>query len=168
MRKILGDYKKDIRIPENADYHEEWNFQPSAYVHYGDLWADATEEKDFRKLDLEVIESKIDEKIRQYPEKYGFIDGKPTEAAIKIAIKRDSDFIEAQRAYIRACTIVNRLTVAKTGFEQRKKALENKVSLHITGFHAEPRNKVRLLKEREARAEKNKQKEELKKRLKEP
>ncbi len=143
MKKIVGDYKSDILIDEN-DLENEWINQPSLYLHYAEAHTAALHIKDTNKLKLEYACAKIDSSVRKDWKKY--FDSKPTESAIKNYILSHPTIRQAERAYIDSTEQANLLNGVRNSFEHRKRALENLVSLKISGFHSEPRNKTKDLK----------------------
>jgi len=137
----LRNYRLDIEIDEN-DYESEWLTHPSVYLHYAEIYADVVQWRDDAKLKMEWIEAKIDLHIRKnWDEEY-----KLTETAIKNKIKTSKKFLKVARHYNKCVKRVNSLIGIKTAFEHKKHALSNLVSMKISGFYAEPRNKVRDLK----------------------
>ena len=166
------DYKKDIRINEH-DLMTEWMEQPSLYLYYSDMFAAAVYERDRLKLKLEYMISKIDSEIRANCKKFGF-ESRPTETAIKNAILTDPRCKKADLKHLKAARQTNLLLGVKISFEHRKKALENAVSLQITGYHSEPRNKLKDIFEKkhsghnkEHKNELNKERKKIKKKDKE-
>jgi len=143
----MRDYRRDIDVdPENLE--EEWVMHPSIYLYYSELLAQALFDKDEAKLKLEWIDANIDLDIRKNYTKYDF-ESKPSEGGIRSTIIKNKKHREAENIYNLSCKKVNSLTGVKTAFEHKKHALSNLVSLRITGFHSEPRNKIQDLKSKE-------------------
>lgn len=134
------NYKEDIKI-DLSNLEDEWILQPSLYLTYSELHADAIAKRDNAKLKLEYVHAKIDSDIRKNLKKYGFTS-KPTEAAIKSAIILDKKHKKAEKTLINANKEVNVLNAVKLSFEHRKAALQNVVSLKVMGLSSEPRNLV--------------------------
>lgn len=131
------NYKDDIKIDANLE--NEWLEQPSLYLHYAELHADAIQQRDETKQELELEQAKLDEYYRDNWTKYS--ESRMTEAGVRAKILQDKRFHTVQKSLNKANHDVNVLLSAKTAFEHRKKALENLVSLLITGFHSEPKLK---------------------------
>jgi len=142
------DYNKDISVDIN-DLEAEWIEQPSLFLHYAEAHADAIHERDIQKSKMEYTYAKMYSMIKKNWEK--FFDIKPTEPAIKEFITSHKKYKKAERAFINSTRDVNVLLSAKNAFEHRKRALENLVSLRITGYHSEPKNKYSQLKEKGGR-----------------
>lgn len=132
------NYKNDLQI-DTSDLEGEWTEQPSHYMYYAEQHADAVLLKDRRKQRLEVVFAELDTEYRKKWERIS--DQKMTEQAIKSKIYTDDRYKKAQRLLNKATHDVNILASAKTAFEHRKKALENHVTLLVTGFHSEPKTK---------------------------
>ncbi len=141
----LRNYNLDIEVDEN-DLEGEWLTHPSIYMHYSQILSNAIAKRDDAKLRMEWIAAKIDLDVRKnWESKYKFTS-KPAEGAIKNTILTNKKYLKAYRNFNRCVKIVNSMTGVKTAFEHKKHSLSNLVSLAISGFHAEPRNKVRDLK----------------------
>jgi len=134
------DYKEDIRIDVN-NLEGEWIEQPSLMLHYSSLYAEAIHSRDLKKVKVDQEYARIDSEIRKDWQKH--FDSKPTEVAIKNYITLHPIYRKAEKLLINATREVNLLSGIKSSFDHRKRALENIVSLHITGFHSEPINKKR-------------------------
>ena len=138
------DYKKDIEI-DNRDLEGEWIEQPSLFLYYAEAHADAIYEKDLAKSKMEYKYATMYSDVKKNWEKY--FDSKPTEPAIKEYIIANPHYRKTEKMFLDASHHVNVMLSAKMAFDHRKRALENLVSLRITGFHSEPRNKTRKTKE---------------------
>lgn len=140
------DYAKDIKIdPHNLE--EMWLHQPSLMMEYNDLYAVAVFERDELKVKLEYTTAKLDSEIRKDYKKFDFAS-KPTESAIKNTIVFQKQYVSVVKKMLLAAKQANLMAGVRTSFEHRKKALENLVTLKVTGFYSEPRNKTKDLKER--------------------
>jgi len=132
------NYTEDIKInPDNLE--ELWIEQGSLFLKYAVAHADALHEKDNAKTALDYEYSKMYLDTKKNWEKY--FDSKPTEPAIKEHITAHPDYRKKEKYFINTAHRVNVMLAAKIAFEHRKKALENLVSLRITGFYSEPRRK---------------------------
>ena len=131
------NYEEEIHIDQN-DLEGEWLIQASLYLKYSELHANAVCERDTAKVRVEYTHAQLDTEYRKNWEKY--FDSKPTEGAIKSKIIQDPKFRKAEKLLISENKKVNLYFGIKLAFDHRKKALENLVSLRISGFHSEPRN----------------------------
>lgn len=136
----MRDYKQDISIDTN-DLESEWIEQPSLFLYYAEAHAEAIHLRDTQKSKLDLVYSEMYSDIKKNWEDY--FENKPTEPAIKEYIHKDKKYRKAEKNLIEATKDVNILLATKTAFDHRKKALENLVSLRISGFHSEPKNKKR-------------------------
>ena len=161
------NYKEAIKINEE-DLEGEWLTQPSYYLYFAEAHAEALYEKDLAKAKMDYTFATIYADIKKNWKAY--FDSKPTEAAIKENINCSEEYKKAEMEHIEATKNANILFGAKVGFEHRKMALSNLVSLKIGGFYSEPRNKrkdLEILKEKGVKEMHNSQKEVLnKKRIK--
>jgi len=132
------NYTDDIKINEH-DLESEWLTQPSLMLYYSEAHAEALHARDTAKVQVDYTFAKIDADIRKNWEK--FFDSKPTEGAIKSFILKSPKYKKAEHFLIDCAKEANLLAGIKTSFDHRKRALENIVSLRISGFHAEPKNK---------------------------
>lgn len=134
------DYKEDIKIdPENLE--QEWIEQPSLFLYYSDLYAEASFQKDKKKAFLDYTYSRLYALIKDTWNEH--FDSKPTEPACKEWITRHKDYRQAEKSFIIAQKNANIMQNVKAAFDQRKYALSNITSLRIGGFYSEPRNKAR-------------------------
>jgi len=140
----IRNYALDIEINEE-DLEGEWLTHPSIYAYYTEAFADSVYKRDDAKLKLEWVEAQIDLDIRQKWETKYKLPTKPTEAAIKNIIKTNKKYLNSMKKYNKCVKRVNSLQGIKNAFDHKKHALSNLVSLQISGFYAEPRNKVRDL-----------------------
>ena len=139
----VRDYNKDIEIDEN-DLEAVWLEHPAIVMYYNKALADAQYNKDKLKIKLDQESAKLDADVRKNWKELNF-DSKPTENAIRSWIILHPTYRKAELRHLKAIHEVNNLTGVRSSFEHRKKALENIVSLRITGFHSEPRNKVKQI-----------------------
>jgi len=136
-------YEKDVRI-DNNDLTGEWLEQPTLMMKYNDLYAIAAFERDTLKVKLEYTSALVDSEIRKNFTEFGFVT-KPTEAAIKNAVCMDKRYRKIAKDMLSAAKNANFMAGARVSFEHRKKALENLVTLLVTGLHSEPKNKGKII-----------------------
>lgn len=137
-------YADDLKIDRN-DLVSDWEEQPVLMLQYCDLHAEAVFNRDADKIKLDYTEAKLDSEIRKDFKAFGFVS-KPTEAAIKNTILLQKEYIEAIQCLLDSSKQANLMSGIRQSFDHRKKALENMVTLLISGFHSEPRNKVEDIK----------------------
>lgn len=137
------DYNKDIQIDEN-DLENEWIEHPSIVLYYNEAFSDAQYNRDKLKIKLDQTSAKLDSAVRKDWAKYGF-ESKPTETALRNYILLHPDYRKDELEHLKSVREVTLLTGVRSSFEHRKKALENIVSLRISGFHSEPRNKEKKI-----------------------
>jgi hypothetical protein len=133
------DYSKDIIIDEN-DLENEWLTHPSLYLYYAEAHAEAVYKKDIKKSTLDYTYSILYDDIKTNWRDH--FSSKPTEPAAKEWIVRNPKYRKAEKEFIEATRNANVMLNVKNAFEHRKHALSNVVSLMITGFHSEPKNKA--------------------------
>jgi hypothetical protein len=133
------DFNEDIKINEN-DLEGEWLEQASLFLYYAEAHADAMYLRDRAKSKMEYTYSKLYANVKNNWDKY--FDSKPTEAALKEHILSHKKYKEVEKEFIKATKDVNMLLNVKTAFDHRKRALENLVSLRISGFYSEPKNRA--------------------------
>lgn len=129
----------DLLSIDELALDREWLEQPSNYLKASRQLADAKQVLDAAKNELEVVKAEQYRAILTYPERYGL--AKTTEAAIASAIPLQKAYQEAQREVIRARHDVDVRAAVVTAMEHRKKALENLVSLHLSGYYSDPKAK---------------------------
>ena len=160
----LRNYNIDIEIDEN-DLEGEWITHASLYLHYSSILADAIANRDEAKLKMEWVAANIDLDIRKnWQKKYNL--EKLTEGAVKNITMINKKYLAAYRKFNKCVKIVNSLTGVKTAFEHKKHALGNLVSMQISGFNAEPRNKIRDLQKTISSGDHHRHKEDLNTRMK--
>jgi len=141
------NYEADLRIDEsNLDL--EWLEQPSLMMRYGMKSAEARQELDLAKENLNLVKAELDLAIRNNPESYGL--NKVTEAALFAMIQQQDDYKTAYSRFVDATYQVNLLQVAIEAIQHRKSALENLVRLHGQQYFAGPKIPHDLAEVREA------------------
>ena len=135
------DINKDLNININA-LHEEWLRQPTAYMKYAELAAQAQRTRDMAKEKIDVVRAECDNKIRVSPKDYTGCpktkDGefKPTEGWITSTIQGLPEYQKANEGYHEANYNLNLLQGAVRAFDHRKKALEMEVQLWSAGYYS--------------------------------
>lgn len=131
------NYKNDLQI-NSGDLQSEWIEQPSRYMYYAEAYADAVLEKDKAKNNLDIMYARLEMKLRsgeweKHFEKY------PSEGVVNSYVIQREEYQKCLEKYHKACHDVNLMQSAKTAFDHRRKALENLVTMMVTGFHSEPK-----------------------------
>jgi hypothetical protein len=125
------DFKKDLTInPYNLE--EECVSQPSLYMDYVLLFAQAVSARDKAKLNLEVVEAETARNVRENPEKYGVIEGARgyTEAGYSSAVSVSKEVQEATLGLIDAQEQVEIFKGAKEAMLDKSRQLTNLTHLY--------------------------------------
>ena len=131
------NYKEDLAIdPDKLD--EEWLRQPQLYQKYAEELENAERVKVEEKQRFEVVQAELDRDIRDDPQQFS-VGEKMTEAVVKNTILLQEKYKNAQEKYNEAVHNVNILRVAVESFDQKKKSLENLVTLYIGKYFAGPK-----------------------------
>jgi len=118
---------------------EEWERQPRFYHEFAEKLVDARRSLDETKNQLEVVKADTYQHIARDPEKFGL--QKTTEKAIEHAMTMDKRCREAANIVIEAKHVVGIFEAAVSALEQRKKALEKLVELHVSDYYSKPRTR---------------------------
>lgn len=145
-----NDYKNELQINQNA-LDEELIKQPSLFMKYAELSAQARFKRDKAKEYLDLKRAELDGKIRESPAKFGYGgDKKLTEAAISNIIIASDEFKAAQTALNEAALDTGILEAAREAFNHKKSALENLVRLWLGGYWSEAKVPKNVTAEHEA------------------
>lgn len=117
---------------------EEWLKQPKLYFEWATKLADARQEMDNAKTQIDIVRATADRKIRRHPDRFGLPE-KPTESSISAKVNLDEAVQEANAAYNEARHTVDIAQAAVTALEHRKRALTMLVELHSSNYYAEPK-----------------------------
>lgn len=132
------NYYDDLKIDTN-NLEGEWVEQPSLYMYYSEAYCEAIRDRDKAKNDLDIIDAQLDKEIRNKDNWEKHFDKSPSETAIRGWIIQHDRHIKQLAIYSDLSHNANLLQSAKNAFDHRRKALENSVSLLITGFHSQPK-----------------------------
>lgn len=146
--KRVRNASADIRIDKTV-LEDECLEQPSLYMYYSEKYAEALETKETAKQRVELVYAQTESKIRKDWKLY--FEKQPTEPAIKGEVLQDPYYRKAQNLSNKANKTANVLKGIVTSFDHRKKALENVISLRVTGYYAEPKPR-QVQKQREGRS----------------
>lgn len=131
------DSFKDDLIVDKYNLHLEWEKQPSLYMKWAELHANALQDQDRAKEQLDLVRANVDSKIRKNPDEYGL--EKVTESAISACIPKQEEYQVAQSALIEAKRNVAVLAGAKEAMAHKKKAIEMLTQLVIFGYYSDPK-----------------------------
>ena len=130
-------YEQRSQIDNNA-LDVEWLEQPRKFVEISRESAHINAQYDRAKENIDVLKAEIGTRIRKDPEKYGI--EKITEVQVSSAITLDTEFHKAQMDLIDLKEQVAIVAGAVKAFDQRKKALENLVTLYGQEYFAGPKS----------------------------
>lgn len=134
----MGSRKSEdlIQIDRNS-LDDEWVEQPGLYHRYAVALADAKQELDYEKANLDLVKAELDADIRTDPEAYGL--ARTTESAIESTILTQKRYRVAQKKVREAKHRVDVLSAAVGALDHRRKALENLVSLFLADYYSKPK-----------------------------
>ena len=115
---------------------EEWVNQPEFYHRYALKLSESKTDADEAKNMLEVVRAELHQKISKNPEKYDI--PKVTVDAVNNAIVLQSAYRDAQDEVVSTRNDVLVLEAAVNALDQRKRALEKLVDLHLADYFAKP------------------------------
>ena len=132
------DYAADLAIDPYA-LDEEWLRQPSLYMKYSLLVADAEKKRGLAKERLDVTKAELERAIRKDPDKYIPTEIKLTEAVITSTIVLQPAYREDNSKLTEANYELDILQAAVRAFDHRKSALENEVRLWVGNYFSGPK-----------------------------
>jgi len=131
---IKLDFQKDVAVdPDILDIL--WVKQPSLYMHYSEESARANDLVRRKKHELEVLDAKLDQKIRIRMEGEG---KKTTEAGVKSMVIQDEERLKFLIEYNDAQYDADLYSSAVKAMEMKKVALQALVSLWAGSYFAGP------------------------------
>lgn len=130
------DYQTEIHIdPTKLDL--EWIDQPNKRMQFSQLCADAQQLVRELKNDMDVLEAQIMLEVYQNPDKFNL--PKLTVDTAKAAVELDPRVRKIKQEYLEAQNDHELLKGALDAIDDRKKALENLVSLLIADYFSGPK-----------------------------
>lgn len=113
-----------------------WVEQPQVYNDIAERVALEMSRRDEAKNALKDLEAQIDAELREDAEADFQKNGtkKPTETALKNMMREDKRWKKANEMQLELDKNVNMLQARKDAFHQRRYALENLVTLHVSGY----------------------------------
>lgn len=115
----------------------EWRDQPSQFLFWSEKLAEARLIVDVCKSSLEVAKAELDKDIRNNPEEFDL--PKLTETVIANTIILQPKYARHLKLFNEARYDQGMIQAAVDGLDQRKRALENLVTLHGMNYFAEPK-----------------------------
>lgn len=156
----VPNYIKDMYIDDTA-LDVEWAEQAELAVKWGSLWSEAKDELTRAEENVKVVRSELILRINKNPERYLGEDVKLTDTKVEAAFRTHPKHKRAKERWMRALKKVQDLEIAKNEISfTRKAALENMVSLYISGYFAGPNVPRDLYKERRNREKTRKESNE--------
>ena len=128
-------YAEDLKIDKYA-LDEEWEKQASLYHAYALKHADSMLKRDRLKEKLDYTAADLNFKIRTDPGSYG-IEGRPTEAAINVAVSLVPEHGAASELYLKAKHETEIIFGVRVALEHKKKALGYITDMYIHGLLGE-------------------------------
>lgn len=135
-----------------GNLHVEWAKQSRLYKKAADDLAEAKQKVDAAKARLDVVAAELTLAISSDPEKFDL--KKTSELIIKAAVLVQPEHRKAVKTHIRLKYEAAMFQNAVEALEQKKKALECEVQLHLNDYWSEPQ--VRDAKTRERFADEGK------------
>ena len=132
--------KYDLSIDKHA-LDREWEEQPTRFHAAAVELADAREELEYAKAKLDIVHAEVYASLLRAPEEYGLT--KTTEASLKQAIVCQPEYKAAHDDMVQAKHAADVLDAAVKALEQRKRALEKLVDLHLSDYYSAPRSTAR-------------------------
>ena len=127
----------DFEINEYA-LDKEWLKQPPTVERYAREEAEAKLRYTESKNRLEVVKAEVALSVRQDPQAYGF--DKATDKLVEALVSADERCKRAQQELAEAKHEADILQGGCNALEHKKKALENLVTLHISGYYSNPKS----------------------------
>jgi len=115
---------------------QHWLEQPAMVADYGRQHADARDEMDRAKANLDVTRAEALKDISANPDEHGIV--KTTDKAVAAAVDAHEEVVAAQEILRRKSHHLNLTQAVLNALEHRKKALENLVLLHGRDYFSEP------------------------------
>ena len=130
-----NDFQKDLEI-DALTLDIELLEQPQKYFKYSEELSEANRELDRLKLKYEIMQAKLDIKIRTKLTQEGV---KATENLIRSTVVQETEFSTISNELSDQKKEVDILSSGVKAFEQRKSSIENLVKLQAQNYFAAPR-----------------------------
>lgn len=129
--------RKSVVAIDESRLDQEWLEQPELITKYGDLESQARYDHSYAKAQFELVQADLMIRVRSNPSKFN-LPNSPPMALVEAAVTRHPKYQDAQIEMLRLKKVLDECSVLMSALEHRKKALENLVDLHKTGFYSEP------------------------------
>lgn len=136
-QEAAGEFSVEID-PFRLD--EEWVKQPRFYHEWAVRLSAMRRLRDQAKAGLDVVRAEVWAQVAADPAAAGLV--KTTDTALGNAVVADKRVQAARKALIDAEHEVDVLEAAVAAIDQRKRALESLVQLHLSDYYATPRVKT--------------------------
>lgn len=135
VEEFMDELRENIMIDKD-DLDTMWIQQPQLFQRLGERLALEISIRDEAKEELKDIEAALDAAIREEDNERVEQDGgkKMTETAIKNKVREAKTFKTATERLARLATGVALLGATKETYQMRRYALQDLVSLHISGY----------------------------------
>lgn len=132
-------YSADKIAIDKDNLDQMWIEQPQVYNQIAERLALEMSRRDETKNFLKDLEAEIDSELREAAEIDLRENGtkKPTETAIKNMMREDKRWKKANEIQLEMDKNVNLLQARRDAYHQRRYALENLVTLHVSGYSME-------------------------------
>lgn len=134
--KKTSQMELDIH-PDQHKLDEEWVNQPQLRFRYGAELADARKRLTEAKAAMTITEAELEMAIRESPEKFDL--PKVTEAAVKATVLIQEEYQACRQLVINTQHDVDIIEAAVTAIDHRKHALQDLVSLYLSGYFSNPK-----------------------------
>ena len=128
-------YEQDLIIDPNQ-LDVEAVRQAELFYRYAKEAVKARTVMDEKKMAMEVLEAKLQMRVRENPEKFGLL--KVTEASIIACVKTRDSYIGAFQEWVRAAERSRLIDKAVVGMEMKKSMIETLTKLHGQQYFAGP------------------------------
>ena len=134
-----SEYDKDTLIDKEA-LDRELVYHGELFMKWAERLADAIEERDLKKGEIEIKKAALSDEIRKNPKEFDL--EKVTESAIINLLILDEDIQNLNKEYYACIKNINILTAAKEEMHSRRKRLEKLVDLWLGKYWSDPKIKV--------------------------
>ncbi|KKL65152.1 hypothetical protein LCGC14_2157840 [marine sediment metagenome] len=140
MKDDEYNFSDDVSIDYSNLPASELN-QSTRYWKYAKLHANAIAKRERLKVDIDILKSELDLKIRSNPSDFGF-DGSLREASITAAIMTHDDYKEKIKEYYDLNDDVHTFAAAVDSMKQRGYSLSNVNDTLRHGIYSVPRTMI--------------------------
>lgn len=130
---------RDFKFIDEDNIDQEWLTQAGKSQQVGEALAKARRNLSILKSELDTLKATTAHNARRHPALFDL--EKATDESIKEVVAMDEDVQEKTREYHNMTAYVNMLEVLQDSMIDRRKALENYVSLISIGWCGEPRSR---------------------------